>query len=186
MDPVHLHLMFNHLPIVGVPLVAVLLGWGLLRGSRELVRVAMGAAVVVAALSYPVFLTGEGAEDGVEDAPGFSERLMHEHEERAEVALIVVLVTGGIAAAGLLLSRKGTTAPKLLGGVTLAGLAVSATLLGLTGLSGGQIAHQEIRPAGLAARAGEATMSEESAQAPDADRDRDDDRESERRGGDDH
>lgn len=154
MDPVHLHLLLNHLPIVGVPLVAALLGWGLVRGSREVVRAALGGAVLLAALSYPVFLTGEPAEEGVEHMAGFSERLVHEHEERAELALVAVLLTGAVAGAGLLLSRRSTEAPRTMGGVTLAALAVSGVLLGLTGLTGGQIRHEEIRGGAVAAGVG--------------------------------
>ncbi len=154
MDATHLHLIINHLPIMGVPLVAALLAWGILRDSREVTRTALGAAVVVAALAYPVFLTGEPAEEGIEHTPGFSEQLVHDHEERAEAALIAVLLTGAAAAGAFWMSRKTEGTPRALGGITLAGLLVSAGLLGLTGLSGGQIAHDEIR--GPLAAAGEA------------------------------
>lgn len=151
MDPVHIHLLLNHLPIVGVPLVAALLGWGLVRGSRELIRTAMAGAVILAALTYPVFLTGEPAEEGVEHLAGFSERLVHEHEERAELALIAVLLTGAIAGAGLLVTRRTTTAPRTMGGLTLTALLVSGALLALTGKSGGEIRHEEIRGTSIAA-----------------------------------
>ena len=145
MDAAHLHLIINHLLIVGVPFVAALLAWGILRDSREVTRTALAAAVVVAALAYPVFLTGEPAEEGIEHTPGFSEQLVHEHEERAEAALVAVLLTGVAAAGAFWMSRKGEETPRVLGGITLAALLVSGGLLGLTGLSGGQIAHDEIR-----------------------------------------
>jgi hypothetical protein len=145
MNPAHLHLMFNHVPVIGVPLVAALLAWALLRHSREVYRVALGAAVIVAALTYPVFLTGEPAEDRVEDAAWASKSLINEHEERAEAALIAVLVTGAIAALGLWQSRGGREPSRGLGGLTLAGLALSAGLLGWTALLGGPIRHEEIR-----------------------------------------
>ncbi|HXI20948.1 MAG TPA: hypothetical protein VNH46_07685, partial [Gemmatimonadales bacterium] len=90
MNAAHLHLMLNHLPVLGAPFAALLLVWGLFRRSRDLLRTALGVAVVVAAVSYPVFLTGEPAEDRVEDAGWASERLVHQHEERAELGLIAV------------------------------------------------------------------------------------------------
>src|SRR5512147_25256 len=162
MNPAHLHLMFNHLPVVGVPLVAALLGWALLRRSRELYRVALGGAVILAALTYPVFLTGEPAEERVEDASWMRERLVHEHEERAEAALIAVLVTGAMAAFGLWQTR-GDRKPNFgMGGLTLAGLAVSTGLLAWTAQLGGPIRHDEIR-------------AETTATAPAADRQRDND-----------
>lgn len=151
MDPLHIHLLLNHLPIVGLPLVAALLAWGLLRGSRELIRTAMAGAVILAALTYPVFLTGEPAEEGVEHLAGFSEQLVHEHEERAELALVAVLITGAIAGVGLLVSRKSAAAPRVMGVATFAALLVSGALLVRTGKSGGEIRHEEIRGTSVAA-----------------------------------
>jgi hypothetical protein len=150
-NPAHLHLMLNHLPVIGVPLVGALLACGLFRRSRELYRTALVAAVVVAAFTYPVFLTGEPAEDRVEDTAWASKDLIHEHEERAEAALIAVLVTGGIAAFGLWQSRGGREGSRLIGGLTLAGLAVGAGLLAWTALAGGPIRHDEIRAGNVTA-----------------------------------
>jgi hypothetical protein len=141
----HLHLMVNHLPVILTPVVGLMLLWGLIRGSREITRLAAGMAVIVAALSYPVFLTGEPAEEGVEDAPWLTERMVHDHEERAEAALIAVLVTGVLATVLLWQSREGKELSKRTAGVTLAGLAVSAGLFGWTALAGGIIRHDEIR-----------------------------------------
>lgn len=151
MNPAHLHLMFNHLPVVGVPLLAALLCWALIRRSRELYRVALGASVALAALTYPIFLTGEPAEERVEDASWMRERLVHDHEERAEAALIAVLVTGALAAYGLWQTRGDRKPNFTMGGITLAGLAVSAGLLGWTALLGGSIRHDEIRTTTTAA-----------------------------------
>lgn len=145
MNSAHLHLMFNHLPVIGVPLVAALLVWALLRGSRELQRVAFGATVIIAALTYPVFLTGDPAEDIVEETGWMQERLVHDHEERAEAALVVVMLTGAIALFGLWQSRGDRKPSGVLGSVTLAGLAVSAGLLAWTAQTGGPIRHDEIR-----------------------------------------
>jgi hypothetical protein len=136
--------------VIATPLVAALLFWGLFRRSREVTRVAVGAALIVAAASYPVFLTGEPAEDRVQNSSWLHERMVHEHEERAEVALITMLVTGALAAVGLWQSRAGREVPRGTAGITLAGLAVSAGLFGWTALAGGVIRHDEIRPGATA------------------------------------
>jgi hypothetical protein len=145
MDAAHLHLMINHLPIMGTPLVAGLLFWGLIRRSRDVLRAALGAAVIVAVLSYPVFLTGEPAEEQVEDAPWMQERLIHEHEERAEAGLIAILLTGALGAVVLWQSRAGGNVPTSTASLTLAGLVVSAGLFGWSALAGGLIRHDELR-----------------------------------------
>lgn len=145
MDATHAHLMFNHLPILGAPLAAALLAWGLLRRSRDVMRAALGATVIVAALSYPVFLTGEPAEERMEDAGWMQERLVHEHEERAESGLTAILLTGVLGALVLFQSRGGRRVPTTTAGITLAGLGLSAALFGWTALAGGVIRHDEIR-----------------------------------------
>jgi formate hydrogenlyase subunit 3/multisubunit Na+/H+ antiporter MnhD subunit len=150
MNTTHLHLMINHLPVIATPIVALLLVYGLVRRSREILRLAAGAAVVVAALTYPVFLTGEPAEERVEEAAWFPERMVHEHEERAEMALIAIMVTGLVAAVGLWQSRKGRDLPRATAGLTLLGLLVSSGLLAWTANSGGVIRHEEIRPGATA------------------------------------
>ncbi len=146
MSPAHLHLMLNHLPVVGTPIVLALLLWGLLRRSRDVQRAALGAVVLLAVVSYPVFLTGEPAEEQLEDSTWYQERLVHEHEERGEAALIAMLLTGGIAVVGLWQSRGSRPAAPALGGITAGGLALSAALFGWTALAGGVIRHEEVRP----------------------------------------
>jgi len=153
MDAAHLHLMVNHVPVLGTIIVALLLGWGLIKGSRELMRTAFGAAVIVALLSYPVFLTGGRAEDRVGDMPWATERLIENHEEQAEIALVVMLATGVLAGAALWFSRRGRPVPKTAAGGVVAALAVSAGLFGWAALSGGVIRHDEIRSAAMAAAA---------------------------------
>ncbi len=145
MNPAHLHLMVNHLPVLGAPFVLALLLWALVRRSRELVRTALGGAILVAALAYPVFLTGEPAEERVEDASWLQERRVHEHEERAEGALIAMMLTGAVALVGLWQSRGERQVSTGLAGLTAAGLLVSAGLFGWTALAGGAIRHDEIR-----------------------------------------
>ena len=46
MNAAHLHLMVNHLPVVGTPVILALLLWGLVRRSRDIQRAALGGAVV--------------------------------------------------------------------------------------------------------------------------------------------
>ena len=145
MDAAHLHLMFNHLPIVGAPLIAGLLLWGIVQRSREVLRAALGGAVIIAALSYPVFLTGGPAEETVEDSSWLQERLVHEHEVRAVPGLIAILLTGTLGAMVLWQSRAGRKVPTATAGLTLAGLLLSSGLFGWAALAGGRIRHDELR-----------------------------------------
>jgi hypothetical protein len=115
------------------------------------IRAALGAGIVVAALAYPVFLTGEPAEGVVEDSTWFNESLVHEHEERAEAGLIAILITGTVAGLGLWQSRAGRATSPLLTSAALGGLVLSAGLFGWAALAGGVIRHDEIRTGAVSA-----------------------------------
>jgi hypothetical protein len=127
LDAAHVHLMLNHLPVIGAPLLLLLLTIGLLRGSRELVTVSLVLVVGLAVATGLVYLTGEPAEELVKHTPWFHDTLAERHEEHARVSLAAVLVTGLLAG----------------------GLALSTVLLGWTGWSGGQIRHEEVRAAAV-------------------------------------
>lgn len=148
MTLVHLHLLLNHLPIVGVPLVAALLLYGIVRRQRDVQRAAFLGFVLLAALTVPAYLTGEPAEDAIEHAPGVATALIGRHEALAAVAMGLTAVLGAVALLGLFLSRRDRPVPRLLlaGGVTLSLLTIGALVP--TGYYGGQIRHEEIRAAG--------------------------------------
>jgi hypothetical protein len=151
LDAAHIHLMLNHLPVIGAPLLLLLLTIGLLRGSGELVTVSLALVVGLALATGLVYLTGEPAEDLVERAPWFRDALAETHEEHATVSLVAMLVTGALAGVALALRRRpwaGLWLPRVVWG----GLALSTALLGWTGWSGGRIRHDELRSAAVPAQ----------------------------------
>ncbi|MFC7671286.1 hypothetical protein ACFQT0_30695 [Hymenobacter humi] len=85
MNQAHWHLLLNHAPILGslFGLVLLLLAVAL-RLQPVLLRTGLVTLIVAALLTIPTQLTGDGAEEVVEDQPGVSEPLIHEHEEAAE------------------------------------------------------------------------------------------------------
>lgn len=146
LSPAHIHLMINHIPVLGPFFLAMLMIVGLVRRSRELLRVALALTLLFPIATYVVTLTGDKAEHYVEDQPWFDEDRVHEHEERGEAALIASGVVGLLALAGLWVSRKGAALkPAMVLLVLLATLA-SAWLVALTALDGGVIRHEELRP----------------------------------------
>jgi hypothetical protein len=153
LSPAHLHLVLNHIPVLGTMLFAPLvLVWGLLRRSRDVTQIGLLLAVLLAVTTIPIYLTGEPAEEQVENQPWFDERRVEAHEERAEVGLIAVLVTGAAALVGLWLARGRRPYRRDVSIAVLVGLIVSASFFALAALDGGQIRHDEIRPtAGMAA-----------------------------------
>lgn len=147
MNAAQIHLALNHLPIglvlIGVPILLA----AILRKSRELKTTASILLMLSALVTVPVFLTGEPAEEVVEDRVGVSEAIIHEHEEAAELSLIFIALLGSLTFAAWLFERYRTPAPST---VWLGILALGIINVGLflrTAHLGGLIRHEEIRPA---------------------------------------
>lgn len=145
MNVAHLHLILNHIPLIGVGFVTLLMVIALIRKSGELITVSLLLAVVVALSAIPVYLTGEPAEETVEDMQGVSEQIIDKHEEAAETAFIFLEVVGGIALITLIGGRFNKKFGNALTIITLAGLIAGGGLVAWTANLGGKIHHPEVR-----------------------------------------
>lgn len=153
----HLHLMVNHLPVLGVPFALVLGAVGLLRRQDVLVRAALVTLLVVAGASWAAARTGEEAEDIVEELPGVSEDRIHRHEEAAEWAARGGIGLGLLALVLLWTGRH--RGPSRVGVAILLLLAAGlAGWLAYTANLGGEIRHPEIRAGGGAGGLDEAAV----------------------------
>ena len=147
MNAAHLHLLLNHIPVIGIPISGVLLVLAVATKQQAQVRIALGFTVVLALLTVPVYLSGEPAEEIVEDLPGVPHAVLEEHEEIAEVTFVVTEVLGALALLGLALAWKRGKVPKPLAYGSLVLVLIASSLLARTAYSGGQIRHTEIREA---------------------------------------
>jgi hypothetical protein len=151
MNYAHWHLILNHVPVVGSAFVLALLAWALLRRSEELKSASLGAAVLVALLTIPTYMTGdpafEAAMEVLEATPEEEDPLVEMHKSAAAWAFGAAELTGVIALAALVHSRiKKTPLSPALTLTALLLLVATAILLGRTANLGGAIRHSEIRP----------------------------------------
>lgn len=153
MDAAHIHLMLNHVPVLGAVFGLLVLGYAVAGGERdEILRVGLWTLVVVGVASVVVYLTGEPAEELVEGLAGVSETILERHEEAALWATLGGGLVGAAALAALLWYRRQRVPRRV-------GLGILVLTLGLTGVMGwtanlgGQVRHTEIRQ-GAAATAG--------------------------------
>lgn len=144
MNETLVHLIFNHVPVVGIPLMTLVIAWGSLRRSREILRLGLGLVIVISAFTYPVFLTGEAAHETTEDT-STAEMFVEQHEERAQVTLIVVLVTGVLAALAFWQTRGDRALGVVPTTIVLFALLASSGMLAWTAHEGGRIRHDEVR-----------------------------------------
>jgi hypothetical protein len=142
----HLHLVLNHIPIVGTLVAGVIFVIALRWRNPQLERLVLGFLLVFALLTIPVYLTGEPAEHVAERLPGVAEAVIDRHEDAALAALVAVEILGASALAGLALFRQ-RLLPRAFAVALVALIVVTTGLFGWTGYLGGQIRHTEIRTA---------------------------------------
>ena len=156
MNTAHLHLILNHVPVLGTAFGLAVLVWGLWQRSDDIKRLALTLLTVTALSAIPAYLTGEPAEGAVKGMADVAGNLIERHEEAAGVALAGALVMGAFAVVGLVAFRRQRTVPSWFGVTTLLGAVAVSGLMAWAANLGGQVHHPEIRsgmaPVGQAER----------------------------------
>ncbi|MBF9221064.1 hypothetical protein [Hymenobacter ruricola] len=145
MNQAHLHLLVNHLPIVGSLFAAVLLGAGLLRREASVVGAGLVAVLAAGLLCLPAQLTGEGAAAVAQQLPRVSRALIQAHAAAAELGFWTLEGAAALALFGLLLRKNASPRAALMAWAALAVAVASFGLLARAGYLGGLIGHVEIR-----------------------------------------
>jgi uncharacterized membrane protein len=144
MNAAHLHLLVNHLPVVGMLVALVFFIVALIRKNDLLVKAALWMFVVLGVVTIAVFLTGDPAAEMVEILPGIAAPEIGAHADAAERALIGTIILAVLASIGLISYRRRVRFP---GWFLIIILAVAITVSGLMGWTanqGGKIRHTEI------------------------------------------
>jgi uncharacterized membrane protein len=144
MNAAHLHLIVNHVPVVLVPVAALLLTWAVYRKSTELIGAGLVLLAAGALAGGAAFLSGEPAEEIVEHLAGVTERTIHGHEEAAEAAILATGFTGLLALVTFVAGPLRGRTPTTLIGVTILAAVTSAGALAYTAWLGGDIRHTEL------------------------------------------
>ena len=144
MSQVHLHLLITHLPVFGSILGAFVLGYGLWAKSNQTKNAAYFIFIISSIGAAIAYLTGEGAEEAVEDIQGVTENLIKVHEDAAMYALISLIVLGVLSLIALAVGRFKTSWIKSTAFIILIVSLISFGLVARTGYLGGQIRHTEI------------------------------------------
>jgi hypothetical protein len=151
MNQAHLHLLLNHLPILGALFGLLILAGGFFLKNDTVKRTALGIFALSAVFAIPAYLTGEGAEEVVESLPGVTENLIEAHEEMANIFLWLVGALGLISLVTLYTDLKSKKVAPMLYTLTFI-VAIGAMFVAQrVGTSGGEIRHTEIRSGATAA-----------------------------------
>jgi uncharacterized membrane protein len=144
MNQTQIHLLANHLPVMGFLFGIIVLVYGMASRSIQTRNAAYLVFIIAAIGGIIAFNTGEGAEEAVEHLAGISEEAIEAHEEAAETALIGIVALGIGALLTFILAFKKPEFEKRL---SVAVLLISLAALGITIYSanlGGKIMHKEV------------------------------------------
>lgn len=144
MNAVHIHLALNHVPVLGTFFVLFFLGYGMVRRSDEVMRLALWVLVVCALGAVVVNFSGEGAVEAVQGLPGITSHEIRAHHKAAQWAYAGSLALGVVALGGHVAFRGGRKLPRwFLWSITVGALLVAA-MMARTANLGGKIRHAEI------------------------------------------
>ena len=144
MNQLHLHLILAHLPVIIIPLAALILTYAILKSIDRFTMLALILFIFSSAVTFPLYFTGDSAEESIEDSAQFSESTIEKHEESAETTLWLVSTLGLLSMVSLLLRKfkPNYYNNKVLFFLLLLSLC-TATSLALTASRGGEISHPE-------------------------------------------
>jgi len=144
MNTTHLHLILNHFPIIGSLIGFVILIYGLYTNTTSIQKLALYLFIALALISIPVYLSGDEAEETVEHISGISENTIHEHEEMAEKALVLMEILGVTSLFFFYNQKKQFLSDKILLKIIAVLSFITVFVFILTGNYGGKIRHSEI------------------------------------------
>ncbi|MBV6427873.1 MAG: hypothetical protein KIPDCIKN_02396 [Haliscomenobacter sp.] len=145
MNQAHLHLLFNHLPILGTLFGLLILASGYVLKNNTVKRTALGIFVLSALCVIPAYLTGEGAEEITESLPGVTENFIEAHENMANIFLGMAGALGLLSLGTFFTDLKKQKITPVLYAITLVVALGTLFFAQQTGSSGGKIRHTEIR-----------------------------------------
>ena len=144
MNATHVHLLFNHLPIIGSVIGGLILIYALLVKSAKTITAAYAVLALSAFGGVVTYFTGEGAEEIVENISGISKAALEQHESFAFFAFIGITLVGLTSLVGLFLQYKKSSLESTVAWVTFFASVVAFSLLAGAGYTGGQIRHTEL------------------------------------------
>lgn len=144
MNSVQMHLALTHVPVILSFVGLLMLMVAFVIKNPTLTKTSYVVLLVAGVAAIPVFFSGEGTEEAIENLPGVSEAVIEKHEEVAKLAMISIAAAGLFALAALF-SFRWQVATRVFKMVVLLLAVTSGGLMAQTAHLGGQIRHTEIR-----------------------------------------
>ena len=143
MNSVQIHLAMTHVPVILSLVGLIMLIVAFFTKNQTLIKTSYILILLAGVAVIPVFFSGEGSEEAVENIPGISESLIESHESTAKFAMISIAAASITALVAMFASRW-QVATRIAKVVVLVFATFSAGLMAQTARLGGQIRHTEI------------------------------------------
>jgi hypothetical protein len=143
------HLFIGPIPVVGSGFCLLLLIFGLLLHSTRVLRIGLFLISLITLFAVWAYLSGSAAADAALKQIPSAQPTVDAHQEAATTALVVMLLTGVLSFAGLIIRGAGRSFPSwytLM--VTLLLIIALALLIGAAGLAQ-RISRPWLAPPGL-------------------------------------
>ncbi len=140
----HLHLLLNHFPIIGTMVALALFLVSFVGKNQDLRRASYIIFAGIALLTIPTFLSGFGAQLGIQGKPGVSDELVSRHEGSAMLSLWFMFATGAFSLVALWQSHHRERAANWTVAMVLFFSLFTVGLMARTGNTGGDIRHPEV------------------------------------------
>jgi uncharacterized membrane protein len=144
MNAAQIHLALNHVPLFLSIIGGGILVLGMIKKNESFKTLSLFMLIAAAMFTAPVFLTGEGTEELVENLAGVNEKIIEKHEDMAKISLVIIIITGVIALLGLILRRNKAITKITFVVAALLSLASFGTMAQTAHL-GGLIRHSEMQ-----------------------------------------
>lgn len=144
MNLTHLHLLINHLPIIGSILGGLVLAHALWTKNNQTKIAAFNVLIISSIGAAIAYFTGEEAEEAVENIQGISKNMIEQHDDSAVISMVAMALAGIASIIGLYLTLKNSPLTRNIALITLFLSLISFGFIARTGYLGGQIRHTEL------------------------------------------
>jgi multisubunit Na+/H+ antiporter MnhB subunit len=145
MDWRQIHLALNHLPVIGLPLVLLLLMIGWKRRSEEVMRLALWAVVLLSVAAIAIKFTGDFAAEQHATQFVSAKEFVNRHEQAGDQVTAAVFLLAISTVLALWFGRAKRPLKIWTVVLVLALGLVASALYVRCAHSGGQISHPELR-----------------------------------------
>lgn len=147
----HVHVMLNHIPVIGTAFAALTLAFAILRKDRSTLFLGFFMCILCSIAIFFTVQSGDAAHDKFHH--GSLQALMDDathdaaeaHEESADISSVIVYIAGGLSLIGLIVMKVRPSKEFILAAIVLFVCLVSLPFLGITANLGGKIRHSEFR-----------------------------------------